>query len=43
MVLWFKMGWVPIGKFLTPNKWYDSPFDSDEVFLEMIKYMVIFH
>ena len=45
LMLWFfglKMGWVPIGKFLTPNKWYDSPFDSDEVFLEMIKYMVIF-
>ena len=35
MMLWvfgYKLGWLPIGKFLYPEKWYDAPFDSDIVF-----------
>ncbi len=42
--LWFfgyKMGWFPIGKFLYPEKWYDAPFDSDVVFMMMIKFTVV--
>ena len=34
IMLWFfglKLGWLPIGKFLYPEKWYDAPFDSDEI------------
>ena len=45
LMLWFfgyKMGWFPIGKFLYPEKWYDAPFDSDVVFIEMIKYTMYF-
>ena len=45
LMLWFfglKMGWLPIGKFLYPEKWYTSPFDSDVVFLEMIKFVLVF-
>ena len=44
MMLWFfgyKMGWFPIGKFLYPEKWYDAPFDSDVVFMMMIKFTVV--
>ncbi len=43
MMLWFfgyKLGWLPIGKFLYPEKWYDAPFDSDVVFMQMIKFTV---
>ena len=44
MMLWFfgyRLGWLPIGKFLYPEKWYDAPFDSDVVFMSMIKYVAI--
>ena len=44
MCLWFfgyKMGWVPIGKFLFPEKWYESPYSADEVFFTMIKYTIV--
>jgi len=44
MMLWFfgyKMDWLPIGKFLYPEKWYDAPFDSDVIFVLMIKFVVI--
>ena len=43
MMLWFfgyKLGWLPIGKFLYPEKWYDSPYSADEVFFTMIKYTI---
>jgi len=45
IMLWFfglKLNWLPIGKFLYPEKWYDAPFDSDLVFIEMIKYTLYF-
>ena len=44
MMLWFfgyKMGWLPIGKFLFPEKWYDSPFSADEVFFTMMKFTIV--
>ena len=44
MMLWvfgYKLGWLPIGKFLYPEKWYDAPFDSDVVFITMIKFTVV--
>ncbi len=44
MMLWFfgyKMGWFPIGKFLYPEKWYDAPWDSDVIFVLMIKFTVV--
>ena len=44
MMLWFfgyKMGWFLIGKFLYPEKWYDAPWDSDVIFVLMIKFTVI--
>lgn len=44
MMLWFfgyRLGWLPIGKFLYPEKWYDAPFDSDVVFMSMIKFTAI--
>ena len=44
MMLWFfgnRLGWLPIGKFLYPEKWYDAPFDSDVVFMAMIKFVAI--
>ena len=44
MMLWFfgyKLGWLPIGKFLYPEKWYDAPFDSDVVFMSMINFVAI--
>lgn len=44
LMLWFfgyKLGWLPIGKFLYPEKWYDAPFDSDVVFVNMIWFTVI--
>lgn len=43
MMLWvfgYKLGWLPIGKFLYPEKWYDAPFDSDVVFNSMIKFTI---
>jgi peptide/nickel transport system permease protein len=43
MMLWvfgYKLGWLPIGKFLYPEKWYDAPFDSDIVFTSMIKFTI---
>jgi peptide/nickel transport system permease protein len=43
MMLWvfgYKLGWLPIGKFLYPEKWYDAPFDSDIVFNSMIKFTI---
>ena len=44
MMLWFfgyKLDWLPIGKFLYPEKWYDAPFNSDVVFISMIKFTVV--
>ena len=44
MMLWFfgyKMGWFPIGKFLYPEKWYDAPWDSDVIFVLMIKFTAV--
>ena len=44
MMLWFfgyKLDWLPIGKFLYPEKWYDAPFDSDVVFVSMIKFTAV--
>jgi len=44
MMLWlfgYRLGWLPIGKFLYPEKWYDAPFDSDVVFMSMIKFVAI--
>ncbi|MFL2648004.1 MAG: ABC transporter permease [Candidatus Actinomarina sp.] len=44
MMLWFfgyKMGWFPIGKFLYPEKWYTAPWDSDVIFVLMIKFTAI--
>ena len=43
-MLWFfgyKLDWLPIGKFLYPEKWYDAPFDSDVVFISMIKFTAV--
>ena len=37
----YKLGWLPIGKFIYPEKWYDAPFDSDVVFITMIKFTVV--
>ena len=44
MMLWFfgyKLDWLPIGKFLYPEKWYDSPYDSDVIFVSMIKFVAV--
>ena len=44
MMLWFfgyKLDWLPIGKFLYPEKWYDSPYDSDIIFVSMIKFIAV--
>ena len=44
MMLWFfgyKLDWLPIGKFLYPEKWYDSPYDSDIKFVSMIKFITV--
>ena len=44
MMLWFfgyKLDWLPIGKFLYPEKWYDSPYDSDIIFVSMIKFITV--
>ena len=43
MMLWvfgYKLGWLPIGKFLYPEKWYDATFVSDIVFTSMIKFTI---
>ena len=44
MMLWFfgyKMGWFPLGKFLIPEKWYDSPYSSDEIFYTLILFTTV--
>ena len=44
MMLWvfgYKLGWLPIGKFLYPEKWYDAPYDSDVIFVSMIKFTAV--
>jgi len=44
MMLWFfgyKMGWFPLGKFLVPEKWYDSPYSSDEIFYTLILFTTV--
>ena len=44
MMLWFfgyKMDWFPLGKFLVPEKWYDSPYASDEIFYTLILFTTI--
>ena len=44
MMLWFfgyKLDWLPIGKFLYPEKWYDAPYDSDVIFVSMIKFTAV--
>ena len=44
MMLWFfgyKLDWLPIGKSLYPEKWYDSPYDSDVIFVSMIKFIAV--
>ena len=44
MMLWFfgyKMNWFPLGKFLVPEKWYDSPYSSDEIFYTLILFTTI--
>jgi peptide/nickel transport system permease protein len=45
MMLWifgYKLDWLPIGKFLYPETWYDSPYTSDEIFVSLIKYVALF-
>ena len=44
MMLWFfgyKLDWLPIGKFLYPEKWDDAPYDSDVIFVSMIKFTAV--
>ena len=44
LMIWFlvsRLNWLPIGKFLYPEKWYDAPFDSDVIFVSMIKFTAI--
>ena len=44
MMLWvfgYKLGWFPIVKFLYPEKWYEAPWDSDVIFVLMIKFTII--
>ena len=44
MMLWFfgyKLDWFPLGKFLVPEKWYDSPYSSDEIFYTLILFTTI--
>ena len=44
MMLWifgYKLDWLPIGKFLYPETWYDSPYKSDEIFVSMIKFLAV--
>lgn len=39
LMLWLfgvYLGWFPLGKFITVEKWLSSPFDADEVFLLML-------
>ena len=35
------MNWFPLGKFLVPEKWYDSPYSSDEIFYTLILFTTI--
>ena len=37
----YKMDWFPLGKFLVPEKWYDSPYASDEIFYTLILFTTI--
>ena len=44
IMLWFfglRLNWLPIGKFLYPEKWYDAPYDSDVIFVSMIKFTAV--
>ena len=44
MMLWFfgyQLDWFPLGKFLVPEKWYDAPFSSDEIFYTLILFTTI--
>ena len=44
MMLWFfgyKLDWFPLGKFLVPEKWYDAPYASDEIFYTLILFTTI--
>jgi len=44
MMLWFfgyKLDWFPLGKFLVPEKWYDAPYSSDEIFYTLILFTTI--
>ena len=44
LMLWFfgsALGWFPIGKFLDPQKWFDSPYTANEVFNVMLLTMFV--
>jgi len=44
LMLWFfgsALGWFPIGKFLDPQKWFDSPYSANEVFNMMLLTMFL--
>ena len=44
MMIWllsFKAGWFPIGKFLDPVEWRDSPVDANTVFNRMIMTAIV--
>ncbi|MEX1286788.1 MAG: ABC transporter permease [Acidimicrobiia bacterium] len=39
LMLWFfgvQLGWFPLGKFITVEKWLSAPYDADSVFLLMM-------
>ncbi len=44
LMLWFfgsALGWFPIGKFLDPQKWFDSPYAANDVFNVMLLTMFL--
>ncbi len=44
LMLWFfgsQLGWFPLGKFLDPTKWFDSPFSANEVFNRMLLSLLV--
>jgi len=44
LMLWFfgaALGWFPIGKFLDPQKWFDSPYTANAVFAAMLGTMFL--
>ena len=44
LMLWFfgsALGWFPIGKFLDPQKWFDSPYTANQVFNAMLLTMFL--